>query len=286
MTDTKRQYLYLLPCLALMVTFLLLASDVKAGVTQGLEVCLVAVIPSVFPFTIFSSYLSSLALSGKGKRRSLFFTFLTGLLCGFPLGAKAVVDGFRKGVYTKQESEWLLTFCNNTSLSFLVAGVGGSMRGSLLDGVVLFCIQTTSSLLVAFLSRPKVKTATPSPVLSSSHFSLALAIRDGVFSTLTVCGFVVYFSCLLSLCEHLLPKGLSFALSLCLEVSYACQSLSNHPLGLPLTAFAVCFSGVSVHLQVAALLGDTRLSMKPYLFWKVVSGMIGFAFATLSTFFS
>ncbi len=58
-------------------------------------------------------------LSGEGA-----YAFVLGLLCGYPMGAKLTADLYHAGKISRQESEYLLTFCNNPSPAFLVTYVG------------------------------------------------------------------------------------------------------------------------------------------------------------------
>ena len=166
-------------------------------------------------------------------------------------------------------------------------GVGYSMRGCVVDGVVLFFIQGGVSLIlyVIFCSKKEKKEGIFIPS-APIPFSFATAISQGVMSTLIVCGFVTYFSCILALCHHLFGSTASLIFSLFLEVSHGCQATVGHPLGLPLTAFAIGFSGISVHLQVANIANQTQLSLTPYLLLKCLGGVLGFLFAYIYVIFS
>jgi hypothetical protein len=149
------------------------------------------------------------------------------------------------------------------------------------DGAVLFLIETIVAITVCLITKRKGEKGANHLPSSPITFSFASAIRDGVYSTLTVCGFVIYFSCILSLVKAHFPTSVYMFSALLLEVSHGCEVVASHPLGFPLTAFAVCFSGISVHLQTAALCRDLDLSLAPYLLWKLFSG----AFASLLAFF-
>ncbi len=300
MTYPARKNLLLLPFLTLMILFLLASKEVGAGVQAGLRLSYLAIIPSVFPFCIFSSYFTSIEPPRKPGCISRTFTrvfhlppqaavtFLIGLLCGFPLGAKATADGYRAGIYTKRQAERMLCFCNNTSLSFLLSGVGGAMRGSLRDGIALFCVQTLLALCLAVLTgvsdrKKSIDLQIPPSHPTSTPFSFPKAVTDAVSSTLTVCGFVVFFSALLSMLSSCLPTAAYLSVAAFLEVGSACAAAAAVPHGLVISAFAVCFSGFSVHMQAAAMLQGTDLSMKQYFLAKLFSGVAGAALIYLYT---
>ena len=52
------------------------------------------------------------------------YVFLLGLLTGYPMGAKLTADLYYAGKISRQEAEYLLTFCNNPSPAFLITYVG------------------------------------------------------------------------------------------------------------------------------------------------------------------
>ena len=299
MTEEKQGFPYVFFAMSALLFLFLLESDaVTRGVRTGLSLCYFSILPSVFPFMIFSSYFSSARSFGKQKRSGLpdrifsrlmgmesgvLAPFLIGVLCGFPLGARMVSDGYKNGRYTKEESEYLLCFVNNTSLSFLVAGVGGSMRKSVSDGILLFAVQLISALVISLLFRPKLTCAhhTLSAVPYRS-FSFPTAVRESVLGALTVCGFITFFSAVVSLLSVLpLPAQIYPYIISMIEVGNATSSLASHPYGLSLSGFAVSFAGLSVHMQTAAMLDGTDLSMKKYLVSKFLQGLFSFVLLSL-----
>ena len=84
------------------VCFLILMIDAKYAVLyaqEGISLCLEAVIPSLFPLMVLSSYLSGhISGSSVGKSNvSGFWLFLTGLLGGYPMGAQIVNSACSNG---------------------------------------------------------------------------------------------------------------------------------------------------------------------------------------------
>ena len=277
-----------------MTCFLLLSPALQAGAQRGLSLCYRTIIPSVFPFAVLSS---CLVAAGDGGRefplfRCLFalpssavFPFLIGLLCGFPLGAKAAVDGYRRGLYSKSEAERILCFANNTGVSFVIGGVGISLFGDARKGIYLFFLQTALALLVAFVSgrfANRGEDVAPSPLPPPlKSLSLSACIADATHATLTVCGFVVFFSCLCSMLGTFLGGIPYVALCALLEVGGACHAAAGVSGGIAFAAFAICFSGVSVHLQTAALTEGTDLSLAPYFVSKALCGALALLFTLL-----
>ncbi len=289
MTLTHTQRYFLFPAIAVLFIFLFETAAVRDGIQDALTLSYLAVVPSVFPFAVLSGYLMG-QLRGNsdipclrplsrflGLPRGGEICFLLGLLCGFPLGARCVADGYRNGLFTKKEAERMLLFCNNTGPAFLVGGIG-SMRGCASDGWHLFAIQFILVILTALITKKHV-TEKERRVVNTPRMTFAQAVSSGVTATLTVLGFVLFFSACIAILDTFFPKTALVLISSFLEVSTAAKLAANIPCGIVITAFAVCFSGISVHLQTAALLGDTDLSLRPYLLTKIIVGILG---ATLS----
>ena len=94
-------------------------------VSRGLTLCTTAVIPTLFPFMALSELLVRTGggeLMGRLLRRPMHALFglsgagscayLLGAVCGFPVGTRAAVMLYDRGLMTRRETERLVTFCN------------------------------------------------------------------------------------------------------------------------------------------------------------------------------
>lgn len=284
------------PLLAVFCLLLCRSDTLAGGIREGVLLFGRNILPTIFPFAVLSAYFAALPFPTKQKngwfRRvfrlpvSALLPFFIGLLAGFPLGAKVTCDGYRAGVYTREEAERMLCFTNNTGLAFLVGSVGRGMRGNARDGIILFGVQVAVAVLVALiLGALAQKQDTPKainmqlPRLSFPAFPTA--VRGAVDASLSVAGFVAFFSGILAILKEILPRAGYLAAATLLEVGSACAALSREPLGLPLTAFAVCFSGISVFMQAAAMAEGTDLRLGRAFAVKLLSGVLGSALGVL-----
>ena len=282
-----RNAMVLPPVLALLLLLLWKNRALTDGIRAGLCLAGHTVLPALFPFAVLSSYLVVLTAPAAGRRRRLPIStvpFCIGLLCGFPLGAKTACDGVRLRQWSVKDAETMLCFCNNTGVAFLIAGVG-AMRGSVRDGIFLFCLQTLIALLSGALLSigrrrrmpPAVAPLSPMPIPRFTE-----VMRNAVNASLAVTGYIAFFSGLTSVLRSMLPTSLFPYVAAALEVGGACQALAKTPGGLPLTAFAVIFSGLSVHLQTASFAVESGVRVFPAVIVKAVGGILG---ATLTILF-
>ncbi len=281
--------------LAAFILILLFPRQTGDGVRKGLTLCYRAVIPSVFPSLILTTLLFSRPCGAIERTVGRLFSrafrvsprgavaWVAGLLSGFPVGAVTVANDVRSGRISPEEGEYLLAFVNNTGPAFLVGGVGLGLFGSVRVGWALYLVQIPVSLLVGLLFRPKEQVPKrPADVSDVKNADPVGAIASASETCVRIAGFVCFFSVISSLLSAFIPAGLPLAVaSSLLEVgcgaSHAARLAFPFP-ALPLVAFAVCFSGSSVHFQTIAALRGTGIGSFPYRKGKLTSGALACLF--------
>lgn len=280
--------------------------------TSGLRLCARTVIPSLFPFLVLSELIVSggigriLLRPVSGMLSRLFrlpadgcCAMLLGMFCGFPVGARAAVGAYDRGTLTRDETERVICASTNPSSAFLFNAVGVSLHGNRHYGSVLYLITLVSALLVGMLlARLPVKNdretgfvprEMPRTPRSGAQF-FTDAIRNALGGMLTVCAYVVFFSAfcgtLTVLAERLrMPESLRAAVFCLFELSggvSVAASLTPPRLSALLTAFAVGWSGLSVHCQVLSVCDGRGLRMRRYFLAKLLHGILTAAGFTLA----
>lgn len=281
----------LLFCITVSIVF---SENIADSVRIGLKLCASSIIPAVFPFMVLSDAIvayASFEKSGflKGAFERLFkingaalSAFISGAICGFPLGVKSSVDLYQSGVISKDEAERLIGFSNNTGPAFLIAGVGASMRGSIADGVLLYASLLLSAVAVGALFGINRKKSDFCTVNTRQNFDLVSSIKNSGINTLYICSFIVFFSVVVGLIKMGVSDARLLSITLpFLELGNASAYLSNCGLSkhisLSLTGFATAFSGISVHMQSLVFIKETDISTRLYFKMKLLQGVISSA---------
>jgi len=273
---------------------------------RGLLLCTKTVIPSLFPFMVLSELL---VCSGTGERliqkvavpltrlfrlpASGICAMILGMLCGFPVGAKAVVSAYRRGALSKRDAERALAVSNNPSSAFILGAVGASLWENTRFGIALYGTILGSSILYGLLDArlERKKTASARKTVSitessESYQSGAKLFTESIASAskgiLSVCAYVVFFAALMGALNAILvsfhaPRVLTAALFGCLELAggvESCATLENLFVGAILSAFTCGWSGLSVHCQVISVCDGLGLSFRPYFFAKLLQGIL------------
>lgn len=235
-----RKYLRPLPAL-LLLTFgfllILYPQESASAAREGLSICLEVIIPSLFPFFVFSSLFISLGLSHSAGRLlsplmgPLFrmqgtcaVPLLLGLVGGYPVGLRTAAQLKETGGCSPEEARRLATFCNLCGPGFLLSVAGIGIFASREVGFLLLGTHWTAAALVGILFRFRAKASNGANPASrpdtngSSRVSQAFpaGVRDSFTSVLGICAFVIFFTVLVRLLQTsgLLPHAAEFLSSL------------------------------------------------------------------------
>ena len=263
--------------------------------------------------TLFGNFLNRFMRPFFNIRGEGAFAFIMGIISGYPVGAK-IASSFRQdNICSKEECERLLSFTNNSGPLFIIGTVGILMFKNTTIGILLFITHLLASITVGFLFRFWKKDKNTFQTISVSKFSsqtkkfasfsnlgeiLAESITSSISTILLIGGFVVLFSSIISIfkasgllnsLEILLTPFFDFLaidtsfiqgiLTGLLEItnginvisSIACKKIS---LNIIFTAFLLGFGGISVLLQVWSITSKTDLSIKPYVYGKLLHGLL------------
>lgn len=240
------------------------------------------------------------------------YIFIMGIICGYPTGAKIVTKFRQEGLLTKAEAERLLTFTNNSGALFIIGTVGITLFGNTTIGVLLFITHILSCISVGFVFRfwkfndneklniNKInsnKKNVSSNILSSS-------ITNSINTILMIGGFIVLFSIIISILNS--SKLMIFLSTLiepianifnidtkfCIPIVSGILELTNGvslvssvsnkllSTNIIISAFLLGFGGISIVLQIYAIIADSDISIFPYIIGKFLQGV----FAAIYTF--
>ena len=253
------------------------------GTSEGIELCIKTVIPSLFPFFVLSSVLtSSLLGTSIGFLRPLFARtgiprgaeslVLTGFLGGYPVGAQSVSGAYRSGTLSKGTAERMLAFCNNAGPSFLF-GMIGSVFPSRWMVWVLWGIHIIGALCAALIIPPTEENGVR--IDNRNAMNLSGAVTSSIRVMGTVCGWIVLFRVAIAFLNRwflwLLPTAFQVCVTGLLELANGCCSLTlidDVNLRFVICSGMLAFGGICVTMQTASVVQG--LSLWNYLLGKLI----------------
>lgn len=313
---------YLSACILCAAAFLLIPDIVATSVRSSLSLCATSVIPAVFPFCVLSSLFVSFGGADIVDRclGHLFFTlfgikrgasaFISGLLFGFPVGAKTAAELCERGDISAVECSRLICFCCVASPAFPVFTVGKIFFGSTAAGAFIWGAQAIISVFVGMTLRvyaplpvtdeSQYKNDTPRP---PRHVSVSRAVTSAITGAsgvmLAVCGAITFFALLGAVASECaasagFPAWVELLIKSIFEFSsgtraaasvYASGGVSAATV-LFFAGFSIGFSGLSVIFQNAAVISTAQVPVTPHIISKLICGVLtGAATAAVSGFF-
>ena len=274
---------------------------------RGMKLCVTTVIPSLFPFMVASELIVMtgavrpfgrllgaparllFGISGEGAS-----AFVLGTVCGFPIGTRAAVSMYKRGSITHGELSRLVCFSNNPSSAFVISAVGATLFGSRQFGSALYFITILSSIIVGILQNiiigKRDKGGSVEPISAENGEKKGIgefsaAVSSSAQAMLSVCAFVVFFSAFTGTLGVLLTgfgtsemtRALFFSLFELTGGVAAAAGVEPLSVAVVLAAFAVGWSGLSVHLQMIGICDGIQIPLRRYFLAKLSQGLINAA---------
>lgn len=268
---------------------------------EGLNLWFTKMIPALLPFMILSGILIGTGLSDSFAAlfapvlRPLFslsdsclYCIIIGFLCGFPMGARVCAQSYERGRISRQEATLLLAFCNNIGPIYFTGYVLKlfPVRRPLTVLLGMYLLP----LLYGLLLRHTLFRTIPVPMIRSDAksvrpltlSSLLCELHASILSSLdaiTVLGGYMIFCNLLTLLPRILFRDMPRLILLSGPLFEITGGLSRLSVQDAKWAFILLpFGGLSCIAQTFSCIKNTDLSLKEYVFHKVVQTMLTAAF--------
>ena len=284
---------------------LLYPAHVQESVAASSLYCLTALVPSLFPFMVLSSFG---VRSGAGEMLAKLFgpvtrtlfrlpaicgaTLVLSFFGGYPAGARGISLLLEEGKITEKQAGQMMSFCVAPGAAFVVTFLGCGVLGSLRLGWLLFASVTLSGLILgvlAGLGKPMPEKQPSSPVSQSSNSPLVQSVWDACSAVAKMCGCILLFAGFtailrgsgifqaavqsLSATGLLGPRETAACLSFLLEVTGGTGDAAALGVAPVFYAFGVAFGGLCVHLQVFSFFREFPLSKKWFFLTRFLHGL-------------
>lgn len=271
------------------------------GARQGLVLWGTVVLPTLLPFMICSGLIVAmdaiymltgpfrpilsglLSLSDQGG-----YVLMSGLLCGYPMGAKTTSDFLDQGRLSPQEARYLLAVSNHPSPMFVLGYVMAQIAliPHMTTGCPLWAVAAALYLPVfpiSILARSCYhyrKGAYADSGLDVREKGAAFSFDEHMMSCfetmVKIGGYIMLFSILslyLTVFPFRMPPLLRPALLGAVEITTGIQTIAASvpgKTGALLIIASAAFGGCSGIFQTKSVLKNTGLSIRHYMLWKLL----------------
>jgi len=270
-----------------MTLFILLPGIAHQGAQLGLEVFIKRLLPYLLPYLVVSQWLLY-ELYKRNKWQShvgnSIKIYAIGAFGGFPTGAATISTLAQSGMVGKRHASHLLGICHAPSPMFVVGVVGSQFLLSNQIGITLMVILHSINLVFLFFLHIFV----PLPVIEKKDHVVKTVnspLSEGIHQTasilLLVATTVVFFTTISTVIRESIgfivgeiPHQLTififsiFEMTAGLEIANQLYQMETF---FPILAVAILsFNGLSIHMQVMVLAKSAKLSLKPYVIYRLV----------------
>lgn len=279
-----------LPVMSIVVLILLLSHPSLSleGARNGLLLWYQTVVPTLLPFMICSNVIVSLngirlmiapvrPLLNKvfGLSDPGCYVLITGLLCGYPMGAKTCSEFVEQGMLSPGEGKYLLSVSNHPSPMFLLGFTASLMDPSIPVSILLAAVYLPV-IPLSFLSRAFYGTDGPSGFRvqkTQPHRSFDESMMASFEVMIKIGGYIMLFSILASFIGRLsfLSSPVQALLLGMVEITTGIRALSRTFSGTLQGLFlcmAAVFGGTCGLFQTRSVLAGSGLSLSHYILWK------------------
>lgn len=283
----KKSFFRLLS-IGVLILFLLSPKTAYEGARNGLLLWGSVVVPTLLPFMICSNVIVALnairllIFPVRGLLRYFFclsdagsYVLISGLLCGYPMGARNASDFLDQERISRQEGRYLLAICNHPSPMFLLGYAASHLPEAVPVWLLLICVYLPL-LPISLAARRLYGIKRPGlslPVKEENILSFDDSLMDSCEVMVKIGGYIMLFSILVlyiirlpfgSLTQKAILLGLVEITTGIEAIGKALPGLSG---GLWIGA-AAAFGGLSGIFQTKSVIKNAGLSIRHYVAWK------------------
>lgn len=283
-------------CSILILFFLLIHPAISLkGARNGLLLWADTVLPTLLPFMICSNIIVAaggvdilvlpfkfitgkfLNLSGNGT-----YALITGLLCGYPMGAKNCSEFIIQKKISVSEGRYLLSICNHPSPMFLLGYVMPCLSEYTSAPALLLCVYFPILFIAPAALRlyhPVIDSISTNACSTGSHPGFDESLMSSFEIMVKIGGYIMLFSIFAEFINNIpynFPEYKAFLLGL-VEITTgipAIASVFSGELRDLLLIMIIVFGGLSGIFQTKSVIKNAGLSLRHFIFWKAVHSML------------
>ena len=252
----------------IMFIFIIDAQTSLKGAKEGITLCLYTIIPSLFPFLMFSAIINSVSFGANipllrplGKLCKIpngsESLLLLGFLGGYPVGAQSIAQAYKNHALTREDARRMLGFCNNAGPAFIF-GMLSPLFTQKSTPLLLWTIHIVSAVIVALLlpgnSNSKCK------MMSSDSCSIISVMEKSIKIMAGICSWIVMFRILITFLSRwvlwALPSQIQISIAGLLEIANGCMALyyiDQEGLRFIFASLFLNFGGLCVYMQTKSV---------------------------------
>lgn len=272
----------------------------------GINIWFYNVLPTLFPFFIlsdlfvnygiidliselFKNFMRIFNLSGVCS-----YPFIGSIISGIPSGARYTKQLLDNDLITIDEANHLITFTHFSNPLFIIGTIGEVLLSDKRLGLIILLAHFLGNIIIAFIFRKdnyieKDNVSIKKAFLAmhkkriSNKYNFISILSNSIYNCIDILflllGIIIIFLLLSNIISKfiindtflLLIKGI---IEMTQGVKFVAISNISLIIKVILITFFISFGGLSVHLQTASIINDSKIKYKNYLIARIIHSMI------------
>lgn len=283
----KRKILIIVLCLVTVGVYLyslIYTKELSENISTAVTRCINIIIPSLFIYMVLSSMIIEsgiyryifLLLKPLSKfvfslPTSLFFVFIMGNICGYPIGIKLINDMYENGEIDKKTAYVISTSSYAGGPSFLLGMVGVSIYNDETAGMIIFASCFGANALIAIVINKIFKPCVRSSQIPLKKPDLISSITSSAVSIFKICAVIISFSIVTTFLDEIFKTSNSdtaIIIKSFFEITNITDLANLGSSFIPIVAAISSFGGLCIILQLKSV---TTLSLKYIVLSRLVA---------------
>lgn len=270
--------------LIILLTLYLLNSEViTKSIIEYTDLFITKLFPSSFLIYTISSLLINYQIIEtifiKFKKPVSLYVIIMSLISGFPSGPKYIVELYNKNYLSKEESNYLLSFCHFPNPLFVLGAISQILNSKTIAIKILFSI-IFSNLLISLTKRTKEKQTL---ISSNKQLPFSTALSSAIISSLRLQILIYGINIFFYLISVLITKNIKTSPITYVIISsifdlikgiFSTAILQSTLIKSIIIIASLSLGSISINIQIKSILSDTLLSYKTFIKGRIISTII------------
>lgn len=271
-------------------------SVITNNILLSFNICFNNLFPTLIPFMIISNILikynfidelsdlfNFITTKFFKVNKSCAFAIIMSMISGTPSNSKYLKELYDSNLINLYDIKKCLSFCHFTNPIFILNTIGLNFLNNKKLGLIILISHFISSFVIALIYRNKKIIITKNHLMTKNNNKFITILNDSIINTantlLLILGIITFCLIITSLIDIIfkINNNFKFIYGL-IEITQGLKYLSLSNLNISIKAiicsFLISFGGLCIHVQVFSILDNKKIRYLPYLFSRILHGII------------
>lgn len=282
-----------------MLIFLIIinSTTIISNILLSFNICFNNLFPSLIPFMLLSNilikynFINELGDMFKFITNKIFkvnknctFAIVMSMISGTPSNSKYLKDLYDNNLIDIIDVKKCLNFCHFTNPIFIISAIGVTFLNNKKLGLIILISHFFSSFIIGLIFRNN-KSSINNKELKKNNINKTFitVLNESIIGTantlLLILGVITFCLIITGIIDSIfrINNNYKFIYGL-LEITQGLKYLSLSNLNIYIKAiissFIISFGGICIHIQVFSILDNKKIRYLPYLFARLLHGII------------